>query len=750
MKFTLSIILIVFCAFVLPGISLAYYGVHPDGYTHTLTAYTFSDLPAEAKKCYNLSDPMAKNERVIKLTYSETITINDTIGFTPGLPYYSDNPLSHIVGYRTAFLVKHEGDTNYQYYNSLYALQTSPYVQLTTIGLEYEEPVPALPSPPWDEGQIFSETGTYNVTIYFMAAPFPTGITEIVHVADISGVSNPTADELYNSAISKETIYINIPKPDYTPSDSVSLSFDETSMKEWEKWLPAAPQTNSPLPDSAKITLKFVVHDDDPFEYHRFRATLWHITDYPGRWTNDFEQVRVPLVPPDSIPTWNEKTSFRNPALESSADIRLNIAPGDTTFHYEFIHDSTAGYTCYQIRSNKKFRNDDVINLPIASFDYAAGARLTVGLVPWKDSIPSNWSEYVPASVLPDSSVVITLPRDEEERYWVVPDSIKEYPYDSVRVQFGDRLGDAWEEAYFGSIKECEPYNDYTTHHKDIFPDTTLPAYINSGDGFITFEKYRGIYGILESATDTIVTHRRLHPKVRNIIIAPLMDYLTGSSPLIQNIGTNYGYNTRFYSISFFNNITTYPFITHIIKTVPGYPYYEPNYYRIFNFERISNIRDVIHIGCFINSNSIYMPNKIKNKRIHWIYSYDYQPPFLTTLLSRLGISLDVKEESGLTGFAVPRSPDNIIFSHIYFQNIQEFVEKHMNNPSEGQIKLPLLISSALGHELGHFSGMSHYDESINYSIMDGSLNYPNPQDKFMKRDFEHLLLDKRSYKNKE
>ena len=338
------------------------------------------------------------------------------------------------------------------------------------------------------------------------------------------------------------------------------------------------------------------------------------MTWYPGAWTNDYQfSPSAPdsalrdstghiLTPTqfDSSLSWSSRQSFRWAPDSLNADLRLessymngaSLIKTNPNWRFSYRRSTNennrpTGWEEAEYQSPVK--DGDQVKLTLTSYDFAAGGDLSVGLARWVvvhvdttlDTL--NFQNFTPTRIIAindtDSLNYLPIPRDMELIYHTFNFDVEGKPDSVVQlVQVGDRLGDAWELKpefnYDNDIYKCDPYKDDSILDSSYFTEGVTPDSIYTfGDGLVNFEKYRGIYGVVES---NVVIHKRMFPKNRNIFAESMEDpiirgpgglTLKGSTEYFNNISAaphNVGDSLRIHTIQWTGDTLTSPYYRNI------------------------------------------------------------------------------------------------------------------------------------------------------------------------------------------
>ena len=676
----------------------SYASTTPGGVDVTVRQYDWSNLPALARQDTTLPEIMGANRRVLFLEDTESIRIDYEHSEPPRLLNYDP---AHVTAYGMRTLVKFPGDSSYRQLDRL-ALRRNADDLMVWIELVEDsyESIPDMYNP----GRVFMEKATYHIWGYWLAEPFPQGISEVVYAACEFYQPGWDADKFYDNAVERSSVLVDVPT---ASPDSVALHF--INSEEWAKWLPAAPVTGESLPDSARITLRFKVNSDNVDHLYRFRARLQRLSCYPGRWTNDYELVTV--VTGQRQPAWVESRSCRDPEEKSEADIQPGFE--ETEFlRSQFFYNSDSDVSWYEIESKVGLKAGDQVDIPIHSFDYAGGARLSVGLIPWKEDTGAEWADYKPLPVFPDSGHVITLPRDEEERYYLYPDTCKVFAGDSILIQLGDRLGDAWEERYYKSIYDCMPYGDDSNRYKDFYPSGTDTVVMLASDGFINFEKYRGIMGVINGHT---FHHVRMKPLERSIFAANIIDLKYLPLPASYRIPQGLDY---FWNLEIPDKVKIYEIGQNPQINIPLYYTYYGTYsedscctasYNSECYEGRSFKPIAVYGTMRING---LIPNLPNSTVAALVYISPYRDP-PRIIRQMLGSRFDYSAHPGVVRRPIDptdviRFPKTVHGCWYFFTPIKDIIVKAVPASSNRFDAIKELQKLVLTHEMGHFVGMKH------------------------------------------
>jgi len=234
---------------------------------------------------------------------------------------------------------------------------------------------------------------------------------------------NDHAEEIYKDAekyssypgFAYKDFQIEMESRDHIPTLG-SVGIQLVNEKEFKKWLPTAPLNSSDQP--GELTLEFSLDKLDEGTEYCFRARLYNISWYPGKWVNDYRWLAVNKVEETE---WNPKTSMVWAHEEDRADIFVDSA-ANPNWEIQWVGVDTSnwgGY--YELQFTKPLENvKDVAELKINSRDFAATARLIAGVNLWDNNAHfrsfDQLAIYEPEFQLdpsnPKESYVLPIPRD--------------------------------------------------------------------------------------------------------------------------------------------------------------------------------------------------------------------------------------------------------------------------------------------------------------------------------------------------
>lgn len=292
-------------------------------------------------------------------------------------------------------------------------------------------------------------------------------------------------------------------------------------------------------------------------------------------------------------------------------------------------------------------------------------------------------------------------------------------------------MGDAWEEIYYpGKIEECKPYEDKSNTYRDIYPRGTDTFVSDAGDGFINFERYRGIMGVIGGAEERLV---RMNPKVRSIMAANIIDHRYPMIPQFYQIPKGIEY---FSNIEIPDSVKVYE-----IEQNPSIKQWE--YYRYFGtYSEGSNCISRFSSSCYEGQEyiplAIYgtmrvnglLPNIPNSAVVPLIYISPYRDP-PKIIQQMLGRNFDFDKHPGVTR-RPPNLTDDLRYPKTvqgcwYFESpISKIVQTNVGDPNKWKDLIQESQKLILGHEMGHFVSLKHASIDTNTIMKETFIITPN------------------------